>query len=374
MAEQQQLKIPTMDIIIPRHNEPEGVLINVLNSIAGQVGFNFRLLKVTIADDHSDTKLNSEFLKMYPFEIQYLYAPENKGPGCTRQMGIDHTSNDLIMFIDADDRLFSCVTFIEIYRFIMQNVNRQWTVISTQWLEENTLNNQYNLIPHQANMVWTHGKIYKREFLNKMGIRFHDKLRLFEDMYFNKQVVLLSKPEEHLYNPAITYFWASNPNSLTRKNSDKKAYLWTYCDDFIYSADEVMKTLTAKNCERRHEIIINSIALYFYSIQTASFLDGTPETEVKLKKINAEAYRLICTYEDSFKRLPMVAKSQYINAAREECKTHFNFMTELYTWADWLHSLDEQFGPKGSTKAFDIANIKYDTVDNALGVITGAAQ
>ena len=64
MAEQQQLKIPTMDIIIPRHNEPEGVLINVLNSIAGQVGFNFRLLKVTIADDHSDTKLNSEFLKM----------------------------------------------------------------------------------------------------------------------------------------------------------------------------------------------------------------------------------------------------------------------------------------------------------------------
>jgi hypothetical protein len=49
-------------------------------------------------------------------------------------------------------------------------------------------------------------------------------------------------------------------------------------------------------------------------------------------------------------------------------------MTELYTWADWLHSLDEQFGPKGSTKAFDIANIKYDTVDNALGVITGAAK
>jgi hypothetical protein len=37
-----------------------------LTSIAGQVGFNFRLLRVTIADDHSDTKLNSEFLKMYP--------------------------------------------------------------------------------------------------------------------------------------------------------------------------------------------------------------------------------------------------------------------------------------------------------------------
>jgi glycosyltransferase involved in cell wall biosynthesis len=124
MAEQ-QIKIPTLDIIIPRHNEPEGILINVLNSIAGQVGFNFKLLKVTIADDHSDTKINEQFLRMFPFEIQYLYAPENKGPGCTRQMGIDHTSNDLIMFIDSDDRLFSCVTFIEIYRFIMQNINKE---------------------------------------------------------------------------------------------------------------------------------------------------------------------------------------------------------------------------------------------------------
>jgi hypothetical protein len=134
-----------------------------------------------------------------------------------------------------------------------------------------------------------------------------------------------------------------------------------------------------KNCERRHEIIINSIALYYYSIQTASFLDGTPETQKKLDRINAEAYRLIITYEDSFKRLPMVAKSQYINAAREECKSHFNFMTELYTWADWLHSLDKQFGPEGSTAAYDIANIKYDTTDNALGIadtrpITGAGQ
>jgi glycosyltransferase involved in cell wall biosynthesis len=372
MPEQQTpantVKIPTLDIIIPRHNEPEGIIINVLNSIAGQVGFNFKLIKVTIVDDKSDKKLDANFLKMFPYEIQYIYDKENVGPGVSRQIGIDNTNNDLIMFIDADDRLFSCVTFIEIYRFIMQNINRPWNVISTQWLEENTMGNNYNLIPHQANMVWTHGKIYKRAFLNAYGIRFHDKLRLFEDMYFNKQVVLLSKPEEHLYNPAITYFWASNPNSLTRKNSDKKAYLWTYCDDFIYSADEVMKTLTAKKCERRHEIIINSIALYYYSIQTASFLDGTPESKQKVDRINAEAYRLICTYRDSFERTSMPSKSQFVNAAREECRTHFNFMTELYTWADWLHQLDSQFGPAGSTTAFDIANIKYDTTDNALGI------
>jgi Glycosyltransferases involved in cell wall biogenesis len=375
---QNAVKIPTLDIIIPRHNEPEGLIVNALNSIAGQVGFNFRLLRVTIADDHSDTKLNENFLKMFPFEIQYLYAPENKGPGCTRQMGIDHTTNDIITFIDADDRFFSCITLLEVYRFIMQNMVKPWTVVSTQWLEENTLNNQYNLIPHQANMVWTHGKFYRRAFLDKMGIRFHSSLRLFEDMYFNKQVVLLSAPDEHLYCPSITYFWASNPNSLTRKNSDKKAYLWTYCDDFIYSADEVMKILTSKNCERRHEIIINSIALYYYSIQTASFLDGSAETKQKLDKINAEAYRLITTYKESFEKLPMIAKSQFINAAREECKTHFNFMTELYTWSDWLHSLDKQFGPAGSTAAFDIANLRYETTDNAIGVLpqnlTGAGQ
>ena len=104
-------------------------------------------------------------------------------------------------------------------------------------------------------------------------------------MYFNKQVVLSCADNEHLYTDAITYLWMSNPESLTRKGSAEKAYLWTYSDDFIYSADEVMKKLTELEVPRRHEIIINSIALYYYVLQTPSFLDEVKKLKKKFKEI-----------------------------------------------------------------------------------------
>ena len=51
---------------------------------------------------------------------------------------------------------------------------------------------------------------------------------------------------------------------------------------------------------RRHEIIINSIALYYYVLQTSSFLDDSEETKEKIQKIRKTAYDLIIKYERFF--------------------------------------------------------------------------
>lgn len=348
------MDIPQLDIIVPQYKETEAQIRKLLDSIQSQIGFDFRIIKVTIVNDASDVLLSKEFLDHYTFEINYIRREENGGPGLTRQTGIDNTNYELFMFIDADDLLFSNITLVEIYKHILSNMNRKWAVLSTQWLEENTVNG-YVFVPHQSNMVWTHGKIYNREWIQEKGIRFHDKLRLFEDMYFNKQVVLSCAENEHLYTDAITYLWMSNPESLTRKGSAEKAYLWTYSDDFIYSADEVMKKLTELEVPRRHEIIINSIALYYYVLQTSSFLDDSEETKEKIQKIRKTAYDLIIKYESSFKESSIVNRAGYINAARNEAMNHFGFNVELITWNDWIKDLDRDFGKDNS--AYNIAKM-----------------
>ena len=99
-----------IDVIIPIYNVNIKQLKNCLLSIAAQT--IVEQLKITIVDDGSsiiDENLENLFNKIEIFvPIQKLRYKENRGPGYARQYGIDHTYNEYIMFIDADD-MFSPV-------------------------------------------------------------------------------------------------------------------------------------------------------------------------------------------------------------------------------------------------------------------------
>ena len=78
-----------IDLIIPYYKNKQGI-IDTLNSI------NFDIFEVTVVDDASEEEYDLD----YP--IHYILNEVNSGPGNARQNGIQHTSNDYIMFIDND--------------------------------------------------------------------------------------------------------------------------------------------------------------------------------------------------------------------------------------------------------------------------------
>ena len=101
-----------IDIIIPIYNIDIKQLRTCLSSIISQT--ILEELEVTIVDDGSfvqNEELEIMINKMRNFiPIQFLRYENNRGPGYARQYGIDHTNNEYILFIDADDMLTPIAT------------------------------------------------------------------------------------------------------------------------------------------------------------------------------------------------------------------------------------------------------------------------
>ena len=106
----------------------------------------------------------------------------NSGPGFARQYGINKTSNPYIMFIDTGD-----VILLGEQQKILQTIEENPNVDVFAWLYYY----KDELTKHSDNRM--HGKVYKREFLDKYGITFcAESSYMDEDVGFNRTCRLLT--------------------------------------------------------------------------------------------------------------------------------------------------------------------------------------
>ena len=91
-----------LQILIPQYEETDEIIKPLLDSIAIQQNVDFNEIGVIIVNDGSNIHLTEDFLKSYPFEIEYILN-EHKGVSATRQAALDHATADYVMFCDADD-------------------------------------------------------------------------------------------------------------------------------------------------------------------------------------------------------------------------------------------------------------------------------
>jgi glycosyltransferase involved in cell wall biosynthesis len=110
-----------LDIIIPQYSEDNNMIKPLLDSIKNQIDIDFSLINITIVNDYSNTLLDLDFLDSYNLGIKYYRNERNTGPGLARQYGILNTNDKFIMFIDADDRLYSNKSLYYVIDFIKKN-------------------------------------------------------------------------------------------------------------------------------------------------------------------------------------------------------------------------------------------------------------
>ncbi len=256
-----------IDVIIPAYNVPDNILFRCLSSIACQDIVDE--LEVTIVDDASTEESYRRIADSFSsiMKINILRYEVNGGPGVARQYGLDHTSNGYITFIDADDTFNGSFALKALRNSIeVNNGLFQMSVGVFDEVHEESLPDGDGplLMAHEQDMVWMFGKMYRRKFIDKYKIRFHETSRANEDNGFNTICRLCMNEQEQInFIPAHVYYWHENLNSITRANdcqysfgSSERDSFYGYVENMIYAVKEAKKrapyngfiTMWAVNC------------------------------------------------------------------------------------------------------------------------------
>lgn len=257
-----------VDIIIPAY-KAQNTILRTVSSIAEQTILND--LTVTIVNDDCPNGDYQKVVKMFaPYmDIREIKLSQNGGPGVARQFGIDNTENEYFTCIDADDTFNGSIA-LEIMRSAIAE-NEVIKCASATFLQLGE--NLQQIVPHQNDMVWMFGKIYRRKFIEDYKIRFNDT-RANEDTGFNKWVQLLcNNPNEQIrFVQEPVYYWHNKSDSITRINDGQYALDQCFCgwtDNMIYALENVRKKRPFDGNVMQATVSI-MIQLYYYWIETYS--------------------------------------------------------------------------------------------------------
>lgn len=198
-----------LNIIIPAYNAIETLDKTLMSLCLQRTKYKFDVLIVNDKSDYNYKEIIDKYSKY--LTINELTLKENVGPGLARQKGIEHTNSKYIMFIDADDYLYTPYS-IELLVDAIEKSKKD-KVISNFILERDNKRET-----KEKDNIWLHGKLYRREFIENNKVEFNST-RKNEDNGFNRLLFLLGEQIEYIDN--ITYVYQENPKSITRKDNRK---------------------------------------------------------------------------------------------------------------------------------------------------------
>jgi glycosyltransferase involved in cell wall biosynthesis len=237
-------------------------------------------------------------------KINILRYETNGGPGVARQYGIDHTSNGYMTFIDADDTFNGAFALKALRNGIeMGNGVFQMCVGVFDEVHEMGLNPGEGplLMQHENDLVWMFGKLYRRSFIDRYNIHFHESSRANEDNGFNRLFQLCTSEQEQInFIPAHVYYWHENPNSITRANDCQYSYGSSERDSFYGFVENMIFAIKEGKKRKPYNGFITMWAVtcllnvYEYYIECVERAPEHAETNFKWCK---------CYYDEVYKDL-----------------------------------------------------------------------
>lgn len=277
-----------LSIVIPQYKECEDDMLSLAESISVQVGIGFEDIEVIIVNDCGKPIQSAEdadiehcnlacpdcgvyeygrFSKL-PCKVLYISTPVNSGPGVARQVGIDNASGEYLIFIDADDQLYSSTT---IYTWLDAIKNYpDADLITSNWVEEVKVDGETTFFDHGQDVTWMFGKLFRRQALIDTGVKFHPELRVHEDSYFLSCFAAHNRQTVHIDN--FTYIWKYNEDSTVRKNEG--AYTFNSMPEFT-KALALSTEYIAENVETepvyQQSRIVQSIFYHYFNFMSPNW-------------------------------------------------------------------------------------------------------
>ena len=320
-----------VSFVIPSYKETEKDIFSLLSSIANQLGIDKQDMEVIIVRDGTDF-LNLEKFDFLELNIRQVIMEENLGPGMARQRGLDVATGKYVMFCDADDVLHN----VGIIGAMVQEMDsKNWDILKTSWLEECVEPNTKQLvyINHEIENTWMHGKMFKREFLQKNNISFHPDLRVHEDTYFNS--IAIEYTNNIGFLNVTSYVWKWGENSITRH--DNGIYRYESAIDFIKACTLAHERIEIINPTHMDYKIVQIIIYHYFILHSSAWQ-------------NEEFNKYHSTTEQAFADSIKPFWKYWVNASpeliaktyAEERNKNFNNQIESETLDAWLQRLGLQ--------------------------------
>lgn len=223
-----------LQILVPQYQEHEEVIRPLLDSIAIQQNVDLENeVGVIIVNDGSDVILHKDFLRGYPFRIQYILAP-HRGVSAARNTALDAATAEYVTYCDVDDLYYNACGLWIIFREIEKG---GFDGLRSLFIEEtrHPKTGEVIYINRENDSTFVHGKVWRREYLIENKIRWNEDLTIHEDSYFNSLALNLSDNIKDC--PYPFYLWRWRDDSVCRH--DPKYMVKTYAN-FIDSNDALV--------------------------------------------------------------------------------------------------------------------------------------
>lgn len=328
------------NIIITHYNEPWETCWYLLNSLAMQRNVPWDEIGVTIVNDGDDATLDDVDWNAYPFKVKYL-KKEHGGVSAARNYGLDNSEADYVMFCDIDDGFLNNYGLHMLFSAIAEGFDYLIGAFAEEAIS--TDNKTIALVGHQGDLTFVHGKVYKREFLNKYNLRFDDAMTIHEDGYFNALVYSTAKVENATIKKVETpfYLWCWNNNSVVRSNKEDFV-LRTYAN-LMQTRIGLCRQLKQRGYTEEYEVAVAMTVLNsYYDFQKTSY--WTAKNDKHRKAAEKEFRKFWMEFKKTFFNQTNIKIAEIAKAARATACQN-GMLMEREDFKSFLHHIEREVKP-----------------------------
>lgn len=320
-----------LSICVPHHNEDFDTCKFLFDTLATQRGIDFGEIEVLVGNDGLDNPLFPDMFKGYPYQVT-VYPFTHRGVSATRNVLLDRSQGDYVMFCDCDDGF--CQTYG--LHLLFARMRNKPDVIISSFVEEGWQDDKFTIIRHDNDMQFIHGKAYNREFLKKKDIRFKNELLIHEDGYFNNLVGNEAETYENIENPF--YVWKWNDNSIARREKGEIFLMKTY-PDLMATRDAVCEELKARGFKDEYlDAIAKSLVDAYYEFQKSIYYEPENRREIKIAEQSVKDFYK--KYKKDFAKCSTELIAQIMVISRNSAYKR-GMLIEHNTFGSFIKHLDE---------------------------------
>ena len=206
------------------------------------------------------------------------------------------------------------------------------------------------LQPHMRDIVFIHGKIYRRQWLIDNNIRFHNGLTLHEDVFFNQLAQAVADEDRIGKIETGWYLWCYNPASVGR--SYGSTFLFETYDHLMKQRNEMIKEFKRRGMDAQAKIAISKTVVdAYYDFQTYFWRSKA------YKDMFQRAEQWFCTflkrYGVDYTKCDTRAISKLAEGSRDYHYKNGCFLMECQTIGDWLKHIMNDVEPL-DTRVLDV--------------------